>query len=59
MPFGELQQQNPPLYGPAVTADKIATALVELPDTIAMAKWYGLAVGLMVLYVVVKVSERR
>lgn len=50
---------TPQLYGPAVTADKIATALVELPDTITLAKWYALGLGLLVLYIAANVGRRR
>jgi hypothetical protein len=49
---------QPTLYGRAVTMDEIITAVVELPETVQLLKWYGVGLGVLLLYIAAKVSKR-
>lgn len=40
------------------TVTDIAEALIELPDLVRLAKWYGIGLGILMLYVAVQVSKR-
>jgi hypothetical protein len=47
------------IYGqPAVKLDEIVTAVIELPELMRLAKWYGIGLGVLLVYVAVQVSKR-
>jgi purine-cytosine permease-like protein len=53
-----MDTNTPQLYGRAVTMDEIFTAIVELPETVQLLKWYGVGLGVLLVYIAVKVSKR-